>query len=258
MNSYDVLRDKIRNAPDLNFGDILNDAIELFKKVWLKGFLVILIILIVGVCLNFIFQAIGLAVDPSILMEGVTIDSLVKFYSQNALYSLPQTILASTLMIVMLAGFYRICKQTVQGENQQDDYFYYFKKAYFSKALMLGIVYAIIQALAQTLFLIPYIYVLVPLSYFSIVFANNPDLSETEIFKLSFALGNKKWLITFGTMFVCGILAMLGAIACIIGIVFTFSIAYLPVFLIYKDAIGFDDRNEIDLIGTNDTREDSF
>ncbi|GGD13761.1 hypothetical protein [Hyunsoonleella pacifica] len=257
MNSYEVLRDKIRNAPELNFGDILNEAIELFKKVWLKGFLVILIIAIAGVCLNFIFQAIGLAVDPSILMEGITIDSLTKFYSQSALYGLPQTILASTLMIVMLAGFYRMCKQEVQGETYNDDYFYYFKKEYFSKALMLGIVYALIQALAQALLLIPYIYVFVPLSYFSIIFANNPDLSETEIIKLSFALGNKKWLISFGSMFVCGILGMLGAIACIVGVVLTVSIMYLPVFLIYKGVLGFDNRNEIDLIGTNQ-REDSF
>lgn len=257
MNSYTVLKDKINNAPELNFGDILNDVIELFKKVWVKGFLVILIVIIVGVSLSFIFQAIGLAVDPGILMEGITFESLTKFYSQNALYSLPQTILASTIMIVMLAGFYRMCKQEVQGETQNDDYFYYFKKEYFSKALMLGIIYAIIAAIAQALFLLPYIYVFVPLSYFSIIFANNPDLTETEIVKLSFAIGNKKWLISFGTMFVCAILGMLGAIACVIGVILTFSIAYLPVFFIYKAVVGFDESNEIDFIGTS-TNEDSY
>ncbi|TBN02734.1 hypothetical protein EYD45_11455 [Hyunsoonleella flava] len=258
MNSYDVLRDKIRNAPELSFGDILNDAIELFKKVWVKGFLVVLFIFIAAIGLSFVFQAIGLAVDPAILTEGgLSIESLMEFYSQNALYSLPQTILVSTIMIVLLAGFYRICKLQVLGESQNDDYFFFFKKEYFSKALMLGIVHAILSAAAQAMFMLPYLYVFVPLSYFAVVFFDNPELSEMEIVKLSFAIGNKKWLISFGTMFICAILGMLGAIACVIGVVLTISIAYLPVFLIYKDVIGFDDGNEIDFIGTN-TNEDSY
>jgi len=222
MHSYDVLKQKIDNPPHLDFGDIISEAIELFKKVWVKGFLMVLI-----------------------------------FYAQNALYSLPQTILISALTIALVAGFYRMCKQVVTGQPQTDDYFYFFNKAYFSKALMLGIIYAIIAAIAQALFLLPYIYVFVPLSYFAIIFSNNPELSEVEIVKLSFALGNKKWLVSFGAMLVCAIIGMLGVIACFIGIVLTISIAYLPVFLIYKEVIGFDDRNEIDFIGTN-TEEDRF
>ena len=126
MNQYDILKQKIENAPSLDFGNIISEAIELFKKVWVKGFLAILLIVIVGVALSFVFQAIGLAVDPTILTEGgLSAESLAKFYSQNALYSLPQTILASTLMIVLMAGFYRICKNEVQGKTQGDDYFYY-------------------------------------------------------------------------------------------------------------------------------------
>jgi len=257
MNSYDVLKEKIENAPSLDFGNIISEAIELFKKVWVKGFLMVLFIVIAAVILGFIFQAIGLAVDPAILMEGITIESLTKFYSQNALYSLPQTILVSTITIALLAGFYRICKQEVQGENQNDDYFFYLKKEFLSKALMLGIFYAVIAAIAQALLLIPYIYVFVPLSYFAIIFSNNPELSEIEIVKLSFALGNKKWFISFGTIFVCGILGALGLIACFVGVILTISIAYLPVFLIYKDVVGFDNRSEIDFIGTN-TEEDRF
>lgn len=251
MNSYDAVKHKIENAPNLDFGNIISDAIELFKKVWVKGFLMVLFIVIAAVILGFIFQTIGLAVDPTILMEGVTAESLVQFYSQNALYSLPQTILVSTLTIALLAGFYRMCKHEVKGQTPNDEYFYFFQKEYFSKALMLGIIYAITAAVAQALFLLPYIYVFVPLSYFSIIFSNNPELSEMEIVKLGFALGNKKWFISFGTMIVCAILGCLGVIACFIGIILTISIAYLPVFLIYKDVVGFDTHSEIDLIGNN-------
>ena len=89
----------------------------------------------------------------------------------------------------------------------------------------------------------------VPLSFFSVVFANNPELTETEIVKLSFNLGNKKWFITFGLMIVTGILGMLGIIACGIGVLFTISIVYLPVYFIYRDVVGFEDDDEIQHIG---------
>ena len=120
---------------------------------------------------------------------------------------------------------------------------------------MLGIIHTGIAVVSQFLFVIPYIYALVPLAYFTIIFANNPDLSEAEIVKASFKIGNKKWLITFGTMFVAGILGMLGIIGCGIGILFTISIIYLPVFFIYKEVIGFGETSEIEQIGTRDDKD---
>ncbi len=249
MNSFDNLSRKINNAPELDFGDIISSAIDLFKKVWLKGFLTVLIIGVAAFGISLIFQSIGLAPDPKVFMNGFDLESLASFYAKNAIYSIPQTILLSAITIAMLASFYRICKQEILGEKSDDDYFYYFKNNYFSKALMLGIIYGGIATVAQMLLLIPYIYVFVPLSYFSIFFSNHPDLREMEIVKLSFALGNKKWLVSFGTIFVCVILGFLGIIGCVIGVIFTVSIAYLPVFLIYNTVIGFETTSEIDLIG---------
>ncbi len=257
MKSYEFITDQIDKAPNLDFGDIINNAIELFKKVWVKGFLTILILMVAGVIISLVFQAIGLAADVSILETGINIESLSEFYSMSAIYSLPQNILMSCISILLVSAFYRICKNEILRLNEGDNYFFYFTKDYISKALMLGIIHALITAVAQALFLLPYIYVFVPLAYFTIIFANNPDLKEVEIVKLSFALGNKKWLISFGTMLVCGIIGALGIIGCGIGLLFTISIAYLPVFFIYKEVIGFDNRNEIDFIGTN-TEEDTF
>ena len=252
MNTYLNLEEKINNAKSLDFGDIISQSIDLFKKVWLKGFLTILFLMIGGFIIGFVFGLIGLAPVNNLFYDGFDLESLLTFYSKNALYSIPQTILVSTLTIALVSAFYRICKQLVLGESESDDYFYFFKKEYFSKVFMLGLIYTGIATLAQLLFLIPYIYAIVPLSYFSIIFANNPDLSESEIVKASFKLGNKKWLITFGTLFVTGILAMLGVLACVIGLLFTISIVYLPMFFIYKDVIGFEENREIDQIGMRD------
>tara|TARA_R110002050_G_scaffold184989_1_gene318762 strand:- start:19523 stop:20335 length:813 start_codon:yes stop_codon:yes gene_type:complete len=252
MNTLDRLLKKIDNAPALDFGTIINDCIELFKKVWLKGFLVVLFIIIAAMLIGFLFSAIGLGVQTDLFSNGFNFESFSKFYSTNAIYSLPQTILTSTLTLLFVGAFYRICKQVDLGVNESDDYFYFFKKEYFSKIFMLGIIYAAIATVAQLLFLIPYIYVFVPLSYFAIVLANNPDFSETEIIKVSFAIGNKKWLITFGTMFVAGIISMLGLLGCVIGLFFTMAFVYLPVFFIYKEVIGYQEISEIDQIGIHD------
>ena len=252
MNTFETLLKKISNAKPLDFGTIISESIELFKKVWLKGFLIMLFLVIAAVCIGFAFRLIGLAPDPLDLNNGFSFETVTGFYSQNAIYSIPQTILISTLTLAFVAAFYRICKQVDSGESVNDDYFYFFNKSYFTKVFMLGIIHALISAVAQLLLFIPYIYVLVPLAYFAIILANNPDLSETEIVKASFALGNKKWLITFGTMFVTGILGMLGMLACGIGLLFTIAIVYLPLFLIYKEVIGFNTYNEIEQIGVND------
>ncbi|MFI1771987.1 hypothetical protein [Thalassobellus citreus] len=252
MDTLDSLQRKIDNAPALDFGTIISDCIDLYKKVWLKGFIVVLFIIIAAMLVGFFFATIGLGVKTDLFVEGFNFESFSEFYSMNAIYSLPQTILTSTITLLFIGAFYRICKQVDSGVSENDDYFYFFKKEYFSKIFMLGIIYAAIVTVAQLLFVIPYIYVFVPLSYFAIILANNPDLSEVEIVKASFAIGNKKWLITFGTMFVAGIISMLGILGCGIGLLFTMGIVYLPVFFIYKDVVGFHETSEIDRIGERD------
>jgi hypothetical protein len=248
MNSFKSLSKKIDNAKALDFSDLFDSIFALFKKVWIKGFLVVLLIVVFAMGINIVFSLIGLAPQNTMPFGGYDINTFVDFYSKSIILSIPQTILVSTISMALVAAFYRICRNHVMGVTEPDDYFYFFKKAYFSKLLMLGIIHTGIAVVAQFLLFIPYIYVFVPLSYFTIIFANNPELSEAEIVKASFKLGTKKWLISFGTLFVAGIIAMLGILGCGIGLLFTMSIIYLPVFFIYKEVVGFDTTSEIEQI----------
>ena len=250
MNTLNSIQEKVNNAKELNFGTIISESIELFKKVWLKGFLIVLILMVFTIGFVIILQFLGLGQEAYSFNQGFDYNDLLEMFTINALYSIPQTIIISSLTIALVGAFYRICKQQDLGESMKDDYFYFFKREYLGKIFLLGVIYTAIATVAQLMFFFPYIYVFVPLSYFSIIFANNPDLNEVEIVKASFSLGNKKWLITFGTMFVAGILGMLGVFACGIGLLFTMSIIYLPVFLIYRDVVGFNENSEIDKIGT--------
>jgi len=247
--SYQNIQNKIQSAQHLDFGKILDLSIKLFKEVWLKGFLMVLIMLVFGFALSFFLVAINLIPNPY-EVTGIEEFSFFTFYAQNVLQNLAQTILTTPFLLAMLAGFYRICRQVDLKEAQDDDLFYFFKGGHFRKILMLGLIYALIATVAQALFLLPYLYVFVPLSFFAVVFANNPELSESEIVKLCFSLGNKKWLLTFGLLLVTGILGMLGFLACGVGLLFTISIVYLPIYFVYRDVVGFEDNDEIKYIGS--------
>lgn len=245
MNTFENLERKIEQSHNLEFGNIFDQVIELFKKIYLKGFLMLLITVVFAVAINVIFTLIGLTPQSDILTKAFDLDSFYKFWSLNIIYSIPQTILITTISTAFVAAFYKICKQTVLEEPPEDDYFYFFKKAYFSKLLTLGMISTGITAVAQLLFVLPAIYVFVPMSYIAVIFSNNPELTELEIIKLSFKLGNKKWFLTFGLIFICGILGALGAVLCVIGVLFTLSIVYLPAFFIYKEVIGFNTDSKI-------------
>ena len=84
---------------------------------------------------------------------------------------------------------------------------------------------------------------MVPIALMNAIFDFNPELSTSEIVKAGFRLGNKKWLLTFGLMIVCGFLAgIVGILMCCIGIYITTSFSYLPIYFIYKDSVGFDKK----------------
>ncbi len=127
---------------------------------------------------------------------------------------------------------------------------YFFKKKYIGKILKLALASIGIYLLAMLLCVLPVFYVLVPMSYFSVVFAFNPELSTSEILKASFGIGNKKWLLSFGLILIAAILAeIIGLLMCFIGIFVTASFVYLPIYFVYKEVIGFDDSSELNQIG---------
>ena len=244
---------KIQNAKELDFGTVLNECFELFKKFWVQGFLTILIIAVLSIPIallsQFLLQMVGIVTPTIVRMEDFNLDNLSSFYGFNALYNFPFAIITTSIQIGLIAGFYRIIKRKDVNKAEGDDYFYFFKKDYFGKILLLGLMYSLIATVAQFLCFIPYIYAIVPLMYFSVIFAFNSEKTVEEILKTSFMLGNKKWLLSFGSLFVCGILGMIGLIGCCIGILLTISIFYLPTYVIYKNVVGFDDASELDQIG---------
>lgn len=245
------IQSRIANARELDFGTIFNQSIELFKKVWLQG---LLTLIITGAMMVPFYILLYL---PMIAMGVIDPESFQPGRDPNVLIMLPFFLFmivfmffAMFLSFTMQAAFFKICRQKDLNLVASDDYFYFFKKRYVGKVFKLSLASVGISLLATLLCVLPLFYVMVPLSFFSVMFAFNPELSASDIIKASFDLGNKKWLLTFGLVIVSSILAQIvGLLMCCIGIFVTAYFVYLPVYFIFKEVVGFDDSSELNQIG---------
>ncbi|WP_242130597.1 hypothetical protein [Aestuariivivens marinum] len=255
METINAILGKIENAKALDFGDIFNKSIELFKKVWLQGLVMLLLTLVLMLPFYIIMYlpliAMGLF-DNELLQQGQeqNLAILVPFY----IFMFVFAFFAMIIGFGLKSAFYRICKIKDLNEAGSDDYFYFFKRPYLGKTIKLAAMTFGISLVALLLCVLPIFYAMVPIALINVVYAFNPDISASEIVKIGFKLGNKKWLLTFGLLFVSSILAQLvGIIMCFIGVFVTASFAYLPMYFIYKESIGFEEADEINSIG--DTSE---
>jgi hypothetical protein len=250
--AINTILQKIQKNPPLDFGTIFSNSIDLFKKTWLQGFLF------------FVLTAVVLA--PLLLIIYIPLIRIIIYrdsgpYNFERFFDLPfPTILSfsglflliillvNVVAFVMIAGFYKIIKDIDEGKEARiGDIFSFFKGPQLVKAFLVTLMTFGITLLAFILCYLPIFYVMVPLSFTSIMFAYNPELSATEIIKASFSLGTKKWLIGFGLLFVSGLLAELtGLLLCFVGIFFTMSFIYLPFYFMYKQVVGFDEPGVVE------------
>ncbi|MBT8394604.1 MAG: hypothetical protein KJN66_07105 [Bacteroidia bacterium] len=244
------LQERIQNAKTLDFGTILGDSIELFKKTWLQGFLlqlfnlvialpfiIVLYIPLIGVMIANAENGYDHSETWSTLFAGMSIIYI--------LFVIAGIFVLGAVQVALNAAFFRIMKKLDHNEHTTtNDFFYFLKGKYLSKAFVLMIVTILISIPAMILCYIPFIYVIVPFSYFAFFFAFNPELSVGDIVKVSFGLGNKKWLLTFGLLIVASLLSQIvGLLLCGVGVFFTAAFVYHPTYLIYKEVIGFEESN---------------
>ncbi len=266
MNTIDYLLEKINNARALDFGTIFSSSIELFKKTWMQGFLLQVFTIIIMIPLIIILY---IPLFTMIFTQARSGNSNPEMYSDfftgmsflYILFVIVGIFVLGAVQLALNAAFFRIMRALDEGNTiTTSDFFYFLNKKYLSKAFMLMLVtmlitcivgFVVIILLVPTLFLsmLIFLYLLVPLSFFTIIFAFNTELNVGDIVKLSFKLGHKKWLIAFGLIFVSSLLAeIVGVLLCGVGTLFTAAFVYHPVYMIYKDVIGFNNDHEISTI----------
>lgn len=236
---FEMITRKIDDSNPLEFGTSFSKSFELFKKVWVQGFIVLLL---TTVC---ILPFYILAYLP-LIAAGITDPEMLQHEELSPpiiiglIVSIPIVMIAvMTISLGFMAAFLRICKIKDLNENSSDDYFFYFKNGRLRKLVILASIYLGLTVLGMLACGVGLIYLVVPLSLIPAFLAFHDELSPMEIVKASFQLGNKNWLVIFGLLLVMGFLAELGIILCIVGIFFTAMLSKVPVYYMYKDGIGF-------------------
>ncbi len=245
------IQEKIQNSKALDFGTIFSNSIDLFKKTWVQGFLLQLFNLVIALpfILMIYVPLIGFML-ANVENGNDNSEALDTFFAGMSivyvLFIIVCALVLGAVQVALNAAFFRIMKKLDHNETTTtSDFFYFLKGTYLNKAFILMVLTILISIPAILLFYIPFIYVIVPMSYFSLFFAFNPEFSVGDIVKASFGLGNKKWLLTFGLLIVSSLLAQIvGLILCFVGVLFTAAFIYHPTYLIYKQIIGFDEADQ--------------
>lgn len=256
MNTISAIQEKINNAKALDFGTLFSESVELFKKTWLQGFLMQLFTIIVMLPLIIVLYVPLVAMLIAQANSGYSgSDTYSEFFAGMSILYLLFVIIGILVLgavsVAINAAFFRIMRALDEGKMvTTSDLLCFINGKHLSKTFMLMIVSVLISIPSVLLCYVPLIYMIVPMSFFAAVFAFNPELSVSDIVSISFKIGHKKWLLAFGLIIVSSLLAQIvGFLLCGIGVLFTAAFVYHPVYLIYKNVVGFTDEDEINGIG---------
>lgn len=236
--NYTHLSERIKQSDPTDFGAIFSKSIELFKKVWLQGFitLVLTFAAILPFYLLIYLPMIAMGInDPDIFEQ----QKMPPVFAGLMTLAMPFFVIGViTIGICLNAAFLRICRKYDLNESGKDDYFYYFKKEYLGKALIISLIMVGLTFLGVLACGVGIIYLMVPISLFPAFFAFDKELTALEVVKASFALGNKNWVMIFLLILVSGLVGQLGVVLCLVGVLFTAMFSKIPIYFIHKDAIG--------------------
>lgn len=238
--SLETVNQKIAEKPSLEFGLIFSQSIELFKKVWLQGFITLLLTFVT--ILPFYIM-----IYIPMIAAGITDPDMLRNEEMPTMVVVAMVILMPVFLLGVMtfgtalnAAFLRICRQKDLNEAVSEDYFYFFKEGRLGKILNLALIMLGLSVLGVLACGLGMFYLVVPMSLFPAFLAFNEELSAMDIVKSSFTLGNKNWLVIFGLLIVMGIVAELGVILCCVGILFTAMLSKIPTYFMYKYGVGFD------------------
>lgn len=259
MKTIDTLLEKIDQAKALDFGNIFSESINLFKKTWLQGFLMQIFTLLVMLPLIIIFYvpliAMIIAQEKSGYADTQAMDNFFTGMSiAYIIFVFIAIVVLGTIAVAITAAFFKIMKKLDYSEQvTTSDFFFFVKGKYLGKIFLIMLVSILIAIPSALLCYIPLIYTIVPISYLTVIFAFNSDFSLGDIVKSAFKLGNKKWLITFGLIFVSYLCVFaLTMLTCGLGSLFLQPFLLHPLYLIYKHSVGFDEMSVIDQIGISE------
>jgi hypothetical protein len=253
--SLQKIQEKIQKSHPADFGTVFNQSIDLFKETWAQGLImfVILFALIFGIQFLLAMPLIVL-VTSSKYMDVSSLDSFHLFIGIMIIVFV-FFFLAAIITIAngLLGGLYLIYKKADYNEfYSTNDLFFLLKGNKIFKTFKVSVLQLLVILVSYLLCIFPIIYSAIPISYIIVIYAFNPELSAKQIVTLAFKIGNKNWAQTFLLRIVTTLVSFVGLFICGIGFFATFAIVLIPLYYVYKHAVGFENENEINAIGLSD------
>ncbi|MCH9660393.1 MAG: hypothetical protein K0U54_05725 [Bacteroidetes bacterium] len=253
---------RIENAKSPDFGDVISNSFDLYKKYFSQGLTHSLIALAVAIpfilivyipLIPFYMDMLQNAGDPYYqpnILEDYSIGMIVAWYVLIFVGSF----LMQMVNMSVFGHFMKFLRKEETGSGEDIGGYFTILKNNFSKLLLLSLAIMGIAVVSAMLCYLPLFYAMVPLHWIFPIFIFNEKLGVGDTIKAAFKYGNKNWGILLGIGIVAGIMGSLGAIACYIGIIATMFFTHVATFVTYRDSIGFegDDHDPISNIGKPD------
>lgn len=257
MNIKNRLEEIKREGYQLDFSTIFSNALENYKKIALTAGVVLLL---VGLFAIILF---GAVIGISIMLSNFNIESLENIKPEDfEMINLPlQYIFIYLIGVILFSGLFSpinagLIKIASNAYNNQEvsigTAFEYYKKPIFKDIFVATVLISFFSLTLNSLFEfidLKFVGGLISIvisffTFLTIPFIIFGKLNAIEAIQASFLVVSKQILVLIALM-ICGFLfAMMGVIACCIGIIFTMPILYSLYFCIYNEAVGIEEENE--------------
>lgn len=244
---------------DLEIGDLTKTGWQIWKKVTLS---ILCAMLLVGIPVSVIY----IVAFP--FATGMSLDELSRAFSdtytmqqmqlaqltwQYRLIMLGVTFFVTILTAPISAGLLKMCYDADSAERINFGViFKYYSGKYFGKLIVVSLLAFFLTQVPSTLLqAVPvvgpilgavisllihtFIALAVPLIIFN-------DASPSEAIKGSFSIISKNFFLVLGFNIVGALLGISGFLACCIGFLLSFSYFYITNYLLYKQIIGFESK----------------
>ena len=147
MYALQTLLNKIQTSKTIDFGDLFNESLDLFKKVWVQGLLLQLfsILIMLPFIISLYLPYFTLALDGGLnqTMGSTELSrALIEEYGTSLIWIYLLILLVSIVSSLLYLGFYRIIKEMDHGNPfVVTDFFYFFKSPVLGKAIVLLLAY---------------------------------------------------------------------------------------------------------------------
>lgn len=259
MNDNYAKVEKIANEGySLEFGTVLENAFNNYKKIAGIGGLAMLLIVIIFVVIfgGMLGVAYGFS-DFTTTLTGLN----PQFMSgSNLLFFLAFSVVIAGVMSPINAGFIKMAYQAHTDKPfSLETIFDYYKGTYFKELFVASVIIAFLSNGVNyllTYFQILYVgslftYVVAYLTFLTIPLIIFSNFKAVEALTMSAKLVLKQPLLILGLLILAVVFAAFGIVGFCIGIFFTFPFVYSMYFTIYNAIIPLSEKSELDEIGQN-------